>query len=44
MITPDIIRVIILRARDSSLRMEFGLIISLGFIVEDELEAGGSGG
>ena len=42
-ITPEIIRVIILRTLDSSLRIEFGLI-GLGVIVEDDLkEAGGSG-
>lgn len=45
MITPDIIRVIIFRTRDSSLRIELGLIIGLGFIVDDELEeVGGSSG
>lgn len=45
MITPDIIRVIIFRTRDSSLRIELGLIIGLGFILDDELEeVGGSSG
>ena len=33
MITPDIIRVIILRTRDLSLRIESGLIIGLGVMV-----------
>jgi hypothetical protein len=41
MITPETILVVILRTRDSSLRTEYGFIIGLGDVPEDD-EVGGN--